>query len=151
MSSAQLEQFSPARLPATLRAVKTLSLVAAIVAVALLVFVVGIESVLPVDAGAAVRDGVGLGITAVASWALFAVAVWMRRAFPRPTAAFAAILAVMIGLGGIAFIANFGLDLALRPGVIALAVPAALIVCVVVPGVYLAFTARAIARHAGAR
>lgn len=148
MSTPELEQFSRARLPATLRATRTLSLVCAIVSVVLLVFVLAVETVLPVDASVAVRDGVGLGLTAVASWALFAVALWIGRAYPRPTAAFAAVLAIMIGIGAVALIATFAIDLALSPDVIAIAVPAALIVCVVVPGVYLAFVARAVARHA---
>ncbi|WP_159501142.1 hypothetical protein [Microbacterium sp. 18062] len=50
----------------------------------------------------------------------------------------------MIGFGGIALIVNFVLDVVLAPGVLPLAVPAALVVSIVVPGVYVAFAAHAI-------
>lgn len=147
---AEPEQFAPARLPVTLSAVWRLSLTAACVSVALLIFVVGLELLIPVSNAVAVRDGIGLLLNSVASWLLFAIAIWMRRAYPRPTAAFGLVLGIMIGLGFVAFVLNFVLDVVLSPRVIALAVPAALTICVVIPGVYLSFAARAIQRHADA-
>lgn len=150
--SAELEQFSPARLPATLAAVRTLSLSAACISVVLLVLIVGLELLVPVSDTVAVRDGVGLVLTSVASWLLFAIAVRMLRAYPRPTGAFGAVMGVMIGLGAVAFVLNFVLDIVLAPrvNVIAVAVPVALVICVVIPGVYLSFAARAVQRHARA-
>ncbi|MFB2586387.1 hypothetical protein [Herbiconiux liukaitaii] len=146
--------FDPPQLEATASMVRGMSLGLACLSIVLLVFVVGLETVLPVAPGNAVRDGIGLGMVAVGSWALFAVAASVRsRSRSRPGrpdagAAFGWTVALMVVFGGGSILTAFALDIALETSVLAIATPAAVVLCIVVPGVYIAFAARGVQRAA---
>lgn len=103
-----------------------------------------LELLLPVDRQVAVRDGVGLALVVTGSWGVAAVANALTRRYPMAGSAFGMTLGLMIGFGGAALVLTLVLDAVLSADVVAIAVPAAIAVSLVLPGVYVAFAARAI-------
>ncbi len=126
----------------TIAGARRLCLAGAIASAALLVVILAVESVLPIAAAAAVRDGSGLALVCVGSWTLYALARGLGAPGRPAGAAYAATLTVLIGAGAAAFVLTLVLDVVLAPGILPIAVPAAICICLVVPGVALAFAAR---------
>lgn len=143
MSAQTPEPYRPDNLRATLSSARRISLVGAWVSIVFLVFVLAIELILPLDRSVAVRDGIGLALVVAGSWGILAVANSLTRRYPAAGAAFGTTIGLMIGFGGVALILTLVLDAVLSVGVLAIAVPAAIIISIVLPGVYVAFAARA--------
>ncbi|MEV7693216.1 hypothetical protein AB0N73_07765 [Microbacterium sp. NPDC089189] len=143
MSAQRPDPYRPENLRATLAAARRIAIVGAWASIGFLIVVLAVELVLPIDRAVAVRDGVGLALVVVGSWGILAVANALTRRYPAAGSAFGTVVGLMIGFGGGALVLTLVLDAVLAAGVLAIAVPAAIVLCIVLPGVYVAFAARA--------
>lgn len=149
MSAPASDPYGPDRIDAAVRAAHRLSLGGTIAAAALIVLAVGLELLLPVSDLLAVRDGVAGAVVVLTSVALLAIAVRMRRNLRGFRSAYRLILATMCVGGILALALGFALDIAFDPSITVplIAVPVALVLGVVLPGVYLAFPAKRVAEN----